>query len=281
MSLIAHIALVSEATSSKIPIEELQAVSAALQKQVTRDLALHWPVQATVDAFTDLSHAPSGYWPVVVRDDIMREEAGVHCDENGQPFALVTAGPGWSIVASHEILEMLVDPFGNRLVAGDSVEPGQGRVEYLVEVADPVGFSSYKCNEIPVADFVTSHYFDPQGNTSGVYSFTGKILGPRQVLRGGYLTWRDLVTGDWWQRQWFDTNQPSPTNRNIGVLPNPDCSLRAMIDHHTPKVWTEELRGRTFRDNEPQVGGCVLPRAGGQRRAEQLRARIGRFVRKN
>ncbi|MDJ0346198.1 hypothetical protein QMK19_16000 [Streptomyces sp. H10-C2] len=32
---------------------------------------------------------------------------------------------------------MLGDPWGNRLVAGQSPKPGQGAVEFLVEVADP------------------------------------------------------------------------------------------------------------------------------------------------
>jgi hypothetical protein len=32
---------------------------------------------------------------------------------------------------------MLVDPSGNRLVAGDSPKTDQGRVSFLVEVCDP------------------------------------------------------------------------------------------------------------------------------------------------
>jgi hypothetical protein len=66
--------------------------------------------------------------------------AGIHEDKNGQPFALVTASSNldeWSSTASHEALEMLIDPFGNRLVAGDSPKSDQGRVSFLVEVCDP------------------------------------------------------------------------------------------------------------------------------------------------
>ncbi len=281
MTLITQVALVSEATTSKVSAEELGAVSAALQKQVTRDLAQYWPVQATVDPFIDLAHVPSGYWPVVIRDDIMHDEAGVHCDENKQPFALVTSGFGWSVVASHEILEMLVDPFGNRLIAGDSVEPGQGRVEYLVEVADPVGTSIYKCNGIEVADFITPRYFDPVSNSLGVYSFTGTIRNPHEVLPGGYLTWRDPVSGDWWQRQWFDADQPSPANRNIGVLPREDCTLRAMIDQHTRKIWAGP-RGRAIASREDERNAnCVALSDGSQKKAERLRARIDGLVARN
>ena len=34
-----------------------------------------------------------------------------------QPFALVAANDTWSVSLSHEVLEMIADPFGNRLVA--------------------------------------------------------------------------------------------------------------------------------------------------------------------
>jgi hypothetical protein len=69
-----------------------------------------------------------------------RGAAGIHEDRNGQPFASITASSvldQWSLTASHEALEMLVDPWGNRLVAGDSPKSDQARVSFLVEVSDP------------------------------------------------------------------------------------------------------------------------------------------------
>src|SRR3979409_769933 len=121
-ALIRQLALVSE--SQQIPDSDVLKVSAALQKQATRDLAPIWEVSATVDTFKTLEDVPQGYWPMVVMDDIgIRGAAGIHEDRNGQPFALITASADldtWSLTASHEALEMLVDPQGNRLVAGDS-----------------------------------------------------------------------------------------------------------------------------------------------------------------
>src|SRR5208337_2570186 len=106
-----------------------------------RDLTPIWEISATVDAFDKLEDVPMGYWPILVLDDIQTPgAAGIHEDKNGQPFALVTAAStldGWSLTASHEALEMLVDPFGNHLVAGDSPKSDQGRVSFLVEVSDP------------------------------------------------------------------------------------------------------------------------------------------------
>ena len=72
-----------------------------------------------MDAFDRLEDVPIGYLPMIVRDDIGFEgAAGIHLDDNGQPFALIQFSDSWSLTASHEMLEMLVDPLGNRLVAG-------------------------------------------------------------------------------------------------------------------------------------------------------------------
>src|SRR6267154_3854728 len=133
MAFVAQLALVSETDS--VGLSELTRVSAALQKQITRDLSGQWDVQGTIDPFVALRDVPPGYWPVIIRDDIGQDAAGVHCDDTGQPMALVTSDLDWSVTASHEVLEMLVDPFGNRMIAGQSVSPDQGRAEYLVEVS--------------------------------------------------------------------------------------------------------------------------------------------------
>ena len=131
-----HVALVSE--TSELALADLLPVSAALQKQVTRDFGPIWDVEATVDPFASLDDVPLDYWPVMVRDDIGTPgAAGVHEDNNGQPFALVQFSNEWSLTTSHEVLEMLADPFGRRVVAGPSIKPKQGRVQYLVEVCDP------------------------------------------------------------------------------------------------------------------------------------------------
>lgn len=150
-----QLAIVSE--SESVTMSDLTQVSAALQKQAIRDLGPIWAVEATVDAFAKLEDIPLGYWPMVVRDDIGFDAAGIHLDQDGQPFALISAGDNWSLTASHETLEMLVDPFGNELFAGDSPKPDQGRVEFLVEVSDPseAAVFGYTVNGILMSDFYT------------------------------------------------------------------------------------------------------------------------------
>ncbi len=229
-TLLRQLALVSE--SPELRLAEVARVSAALQKQATRDLGPIWEVSATVDAFENLEDVPMGYWPVIIRNDIGIAAAGVHLDKDGQPFALVTAGVDWSLTASHEVLEMLADPFGNRVVAGDSPKPDQGRVEFLVEVSDPSEAAEfgYTVNGIVVSDFYTPQFFDPIQAPGVRYSFTGAITEPRQVLAGGYLSWHEPVTDHWWQLRFFGD---APEFRDLAVLTASNGSLRSQIDRLT------------------------------------------------
>jgi hypothetical protein len=234
MDLIRQVALVSEIDA--VGLDELTRVSAALQKQVTRDLAPIWSVRATVDAFARLEDVPLGYWPIIVVQDVP-EGAGVHLDKDGQPYALVEYGPSWSLTASHECLEMLVDPFGDRLVAGPSVKNGQGRVEYLVEVCDPSESEAfaYTTNGVLVSDFYTPHFFDPVGSNGTRYSFGGHIQRPRQVLKDGYLSWHEPVTDHWWQMIWFGTDKA--TFVDLGTFdPADPRSVREIIDAVRPET---------------------------------------------
>jgi hypothetical protein len=234
-ALVRHLGIVSE--SKRITMSQLLRVSAALQKQAVRDLGPIWNVTATVDAFATLEDVPDGYWPMIIRDDIKTPgAAGVHEDQDGQPFALIAASSDldtWSLTASHEMLEMLVDPFGNRQVTGDSPKPGQGRVSFLVEVCDPseAATFAYSSNGILVSDFYTPHYFDPITAVSVRYSFTGAVKKPRTILRGGYLSWKDPVSAHWWQQTWFSGSKPA--FRDLGKLTAKGESLRAMIDRTT------------------------------------------------
>ncbi|MEU7137017.1 hypothetical protein [Streptomyces sp. NPDC046261] len=230
--LVTQLALVSE--TDQITPSQLTRVAAALQKQAIRDFAPLWNLPASVDAFDKLDDVPVGYWPMIVRDDIgMEGAAGVHLDDNGQPFSLIEYSDSWSLTASHEMLEMLADPWGNRLVAGQSPKPGQGVVEFLVEVADPPEAPEfgYTINGMLVSDFFTPNFYDPV-NAPGVrYSFGGHLPGPRQILPGGYISWRDPVTDHWWQQIWFGTDKPQ--FRDLGKLTARAGSLRAAIDART------------------------------------------------
>jgi hypothetical protein len=233
MDLARQVALVSETDS--VGLDDLTRVSAALQRQATRDLSSIWGVTATVDSFATLEDVPLGYWPVIVVEQV-ENAAGVHLDRDGAPFALVEVGPSWSLTASHETLEMLVDPFGSRTVPGASPKSGQGRVEFLVEVCDPCEADdcAYTVNGVLVSDFYTPSFFDPQAAPGVRYDYRGKIGAPRKILRGGYLSWHDTVSDHWWQQTWFGAK---PVFRDLGIFDATDArSLREIVDSQTPEM---------------------------------------------
>src|SRR5690242_18248159 len=143
----------------------------------------------------------------MIVDDV-EGAAGIHEDDRGQPFAVVSYGPSWSLAASHECLEMLVDPFGKTLRTGpvptiDGKPPlgGSSPVEFLVEICDPCEDErcAYHIDGILVSDFYTPAYFARKPVPGAQYSFNNQIEAPREIPRGGYLSWRDPASGHWWQ----------------------------------------------------------------------------------
>jgi hypothetical protein len=232
--------------ASQLPLTTLTKAAAAIQKQVVRDFGPIWDVTATVDAFGSLDDVPLGYWPILIGSE-GQNGGGVHLDRDNQPYALVDFTPDWTVTTSHECLEMLADPFGNRLVPGDSPDPGRpGRVEFLVEVCDPceVPNLGYTSNGVRVSDFYTPRYFEPAGPSlqaqPKTYDFQGHISSPRQVLKGGYLSWRE-PDGTWFQELFFGAQ---PQFKQLGTFDKSFGSLRAWIDSHTSDARTQMLRSQ-------------------------------------
>jgi hypothetical protein len=274
-NLIQQVALVSE--SKNIDLPEVTLVAAALDKQATRDFAPIWEVNSSIHAFASLEDVPLGYWPMIIKDDIgFQGAAGIHLDKDGQPFALITSGDGWSLTASHETMEMLADPFGNRTIAGPSIKPGQGRVSYLVEVSDPSESAefSYSVNDIVVSDFYTSAYFDPVKASGVRYSFTGAITEPRQVLKGGYLSWQEPVSGHWFQASFFGAKLDF---RDLGPIDASKGSLRSQID-----AMTMDLSLKVLKPKKAALTAAAKRGARGsdssKARAESLKGQIASLV---
>src|SRR5712691_2442105 len=97
-----QVAIVSQ--TDNIKLDELAVVSAAIQKQVARDLAPAWSIEASVDSFASLEDVPLGYWPVIIMDDIPFPAGGIHLNkQNGQPYALVRYSDEWPMTTSHEV----------------------------------------------------------------------------------------------------------------------------------------------------------------------------------
>ncbi|MDQ5938057.1 MAG: hypothetical protein QG574_5420 [Cyanobacteriota bacterium erpe_2018_sw_21hr_WHONDRS-SW48-000092_B_bin.40] len=277
-----HFAVVSELPSSVLGFSEVTKVSAAVQKQIMRDVSPVWNINATVDPFQKLEDVPLGYWPIIVRDDIEYDGAeGIHLDDDGQPFSLVRMSRGWSLTCSHEALEMLVDPFGDKLKQGKSPKEDQGKVLFLVEVCDPSEARqySYTVNGIVVSDFYTPNYFDPMKTTGVKYSYTGAIEKPRDVLDGGYLSWKDPVSGRWWQWVKFDGTADGQFVDIGRIDASAGHSLRTAIDMATTG------RYEHLAKTDDRISALVAARASqnenpSNAKAKTLRTQIDKLVRK-
>jgi hypothetical protein len=101
----------------------------------------------------------------------------------------------------------------------------------------------YTVNGIRVSDFYTPRYLEPSrpaATAGGKYDFMGHLTAPRQVLRGGYLSWRES-DGTWFQELFFDGQ---PVFKSLGKFDKSFGSLRAWIDSQTLKSRTEMLKQR-------------------------------------
>ncbi|BCG05231.1 hypothetical protein PPGU19_097990 (plasmid) [Paraburkholderia sp. PGU19] len=177
-------------TTGTVDTQTMAAVAAALNVQVTRDLPKYWPVSASVSYLADHKKIPQGVWPVQLVKTLPPDEGGFHMTRHNQPYAKVIVTPGsdeWAVDASHETIEMLIDPNGNRLQTSNAIEivdgklqDGTGRFEYLVEACDPCEADpyTYTIDGIAVSDFITPHYYDPDVTPDARYSFTGAVKTP-------------------------------------------------------------------------------------------------------
>lgn len=237
-------------TTGKIDPELMQSVAAALNIQVTRDLPQFWPMQASVRYLPSAKKIPAGVWPVKLVGSLPPGEGGFHLDKHNQPYAEVIATPNddsWSIDASHETIEMLVDPAGNRMhssiaieIAGKTVKDATGQFNYLVEACDPCEANNYgyEIQGVLVSDFITPHFYDPMAVAGTRYSFTGALTRPREILPGGYISFVNQESDEWEQILFLGS---TPQLKNLGSASGDKRSMREWVDRDMERTHGEAL----------------------------------------
>jgi hypothetical protein len=185
-----------------VPVAALQQYANALQQQTDNDLAPAWNVRADISVLPGGENIPPGTWPINIVDSL-NGGGGVHRDDQGQVYANVTNDDNLSLTISHELLEMLVDPSGDRLMSAPDLDPGfPGRqVSYLVEVCDPCEIYSYVINNVTVSDFILPSFYDP--TATGQVDVLGALAGPlpQNVPSGCYISWFDPQDQMWHEQQ--------------------------------------------------------------------------------
>ena len=142
-----------------------------------------------------------GDWAMVFLDDADQQGALAYHDltPDGMPEAKVFVKTTLenndlvSVSASHELVEMLVDPAINMYTTGP--DP---KVVYAYESADPVEQLSFPVNGIAMTDFVYPAYFETFRQPGSVQFDRLKTVNkPFQLLSGGYQI--ILKNGKWSQ----------------------------------------------------------------------------------
>jgi hypothetical protein len=122
--------------------------------------------------------------------------AGVNTN-NGILYPFDTASGSVSKVASHELLEMLVDPGVNKVYTADASSlipppPGvSGTVFFYAEVGDAVNQQSYTIitsdsTKVQVSDYVLPSWFISSGIPP--YNYNNTLTAPFQLSQGGYYS---------------------------------------------------------------------------------------------
>jgi hypothetical protein len=104
--------------------DDVAAAVPALQKQVSEQLSAVWGIDATLNFVQQGASPPAETWWLTVLDNSDQAGSlGYHDLTNeGLPLGKVFAGSdmvngnNWTVTASHELLEMLIDPDINRAV---------------------------------------------------------------------------------------------------------------------------------------------------------------------
>ncbi len=174
---------------AKTPLgQDLNAIVDACQWYVDACLKPIWNVSATIKVATiPIANAIN----MLLLDTSDVEGAlGYHDLESGLPIARIfikTALENGEIVSgtiSHELAELLVDPFCQSLVINNDT----GTV-YPYEVCDAVEESMFSApNGIQLSDFVYPEWFQEWSPAGTQFDYMKVLTGAFQLDKGGYIT---------------------------------------------------------------------------------------------
>jgi hypothetical protein len=193
--------------SAELTDEEVRSAVAAVQVQVQRDFAPVWRVDAQL---TFVGHgqtpSPGSCWMVILDNSDFGGALGYHdLTPEGLPLGKVFAATDklndvpWTATLSHEVLELLVDPYMSYVAAAAN---GSGYVLYPYEICDACQSRAfgYTINEQRVSDFLYPAWFGSTPN-AGVplrYDHVDCIRRPFGLLPGGYTMVFDVSFGTGW-----------------------------------------------------------------------------------
>jgi hypothetical protein len=176
---------------------QVEAVLPALQKQASIDFRAYWQQDCTLSFLPNGQALTGGWWQIVIVDNPDQAGAlGYHeMTSQGTPLGKVFAkldmqsGSSWTVTLSHELLEMLADPWINWCAMGSD-----SRI-YALEVCDAVEADDlgYKIDGVLVSDFITPAWYEP--TCADRLDFRKHVSKELELVRGGYMSVFDPTSG--------------------------------------------------------------------------------------
>lgn len=164
--------------SKRIGTAELSTVMAAIERQVREHFQPEWYVSAELRAVrleldTRTVALKGDHEAIIYLGDSSQDRTtGVHhfygyhsTNHASLPYGFVYLNvcekykEKWTCTLSHEVLELLADPFAALTVPGPNPRTKKGKAYYGLEVCDPVQGDTYVIDGVEVSNFVTRSYF--------------------------------------------------------------------------------------------------------------------------
>jgi hypothetical protein len=169
---------------------QVEAVLPALQRQVSDDFQAYWELDCTLAFLPKDQPLTQGWWQIVVLDNPDQAGAlGYHeLTSHGMPLGKIFAKLdldsqcSWTATLSHELLEMLADPWINWCAVGTDSKI------YALEVCDAVEADDlgYLVDGVLLSDFVTPAWFEP--TCADRMDFKQHLSKQLELARGGYIS---------------------------------------------------------------------------------------------
>jgi hypothetical protein len=221
---VVNVAVINESTV--VSDAQVYACVYALQIQTKHDFYPIWGIASNVYVATRTQKIPAGHYQLIIMDDADQAGAlGYHDltstgDPLGKVFVKTTmqAGENWTVTTSHELLEMLVDPYINLVVFLQSTNIAGRLIPY--EVCDAVQGDkcTYKiasAGNIEVSNFVTPAWFeDFRAANSTVFDFKKVLTQPFQLYSGGYVSYFDITQASGWKQTFLQDQAPSAADHS-------------------------------------------------------------------
>lgn len=204
--------------STVLTTADIQKMVAACNLQVSRDVAPAWGKSVIpVTYYTKESAVPVNSAKIFIFNNSDQQGAlGYHTISGNQPWGTVFAKTiidygcpilfdsrrkneiTVSAVLSHEVIELIVNPFITLWADGPEIAEGS---EYAFEACDPVEANMYQITPtgqgtISVSNFVYPEYFNKYANAGTKMDYLGLIKRPFTMTDNGYMIVRSAPNNE-------------------------------------------------------------------------------------